>query len=161
MPRDITIDMKGLPDVKRLCAELPGRSIRKGYHRAFNLGARPMLKTMKKLASKKTGLLRKSQKIKQKTHSNGNAFCIIGPDRNVSAPKPPTTRGPHKGQARKHRPAFISHLVDKGHGGPHPAPAHEFRQPAFDQNKSGTESIIHQVLIETLQSEAQKLGNNR
>jgi HK97 gp10 family phage protein len=38
--------------------------------------------------------------------------------------------------------ANIAHLVEFGHAGPHPAPAHPFLRPALDNNKAAVQSIM-------------------
>ncbi len=113
---------------------------------------------MKRLIRKKTGLLRRSIKKKLLTYDNGATVCIIGPDRNVEAPKAPATRGPNKGKERWDVPWRYSHLVDKGHGGPHPAGRNECRTPRLEQNRANVESTVKRVLLETLEAEAKKLG---
>lgn len=42
----------------------------------------------------------------------------------------------------------VAHLVEGGHGGPRPAPAHPFLQPAFEQ----AEDMITQVILDELTS---------
>ena len=51
-------------------------------------------------------------------------FEMVQPGRNGSAL---TSKG-----AFSHRPTKVGHLVEFGHGGPHPAPAHPFLVPAAD-----------------------------
>lgn len=39
-------------------------------------------------------------------------------------------------------PAKIGHLVEFGHGGPHPAPAYPFMRPAWDENAARIEQLF-------------------
>ena len=41
-------------------------------------------------------------------------------------------------------PSKIGHLLEFGHGGPHPAPAHPHLRPAFDETKGRVETLIIQ-----------------
>lgn len=47
-----------------------------------------------------------------------------------------------KGDPVFYDPAKIAHLVENGHGGPHPAPAYPFLRPAFEQNVGRIEQIF-------------------
>jgi hypothetical protein len=156
MPKsmDITLKMVGMPEVKAICDELPNRVKKKGLRRAINLGATPIVKAMKRRTN---GLLKKSITKRVKGYANGNAVAVIGPDRSLRVAKPASKSG----KALKYpfsRPAFVSHLVDKGHGGPHPAPAHAFRDPAYQETKELSASIVKEKMVETLEAEALKLG---
>jgi hypothetical protein len=103
------------------------------------------------------GLLKKSIKKRVKTFSNGNTVAVVGPDRNTVAPFPPTKSGKRR-KYTINRPANISHLVDRGHGGPHPAPAHAFRDPAYQATKETSAAIVKEKMIETLEAEALRMG---
>ena len=46
----------------------------------------------------------------------------------------------------------VAHLVEYGHGGPQPAPAHPFLEPAFNHHKDEAEAIIKARLREALNS---------
>ena len=54
----------------------------------------------------------------------GDKFTFIDPDGN------------------KHVPAKIAHLVEFGHGGPHPAEPHPFLRPAYDETRQSTQGVI-------------------
>jgi hypothetical protein len=156
----ITMTIEGMPELKAICRELPTRSVKKAFRAGFNAAGTPVARAMRRHAAKKSGLLRKSIRKKVKTYPNGSTICIVGPDRNVVGSYGVRKRGKHVGQTIKHRPAFISHLVDKGHGGPHPAPAHEFRDPAWRETKDKAEQIVKDKTIATLEAEGRKLGKS-
>ena len=98
-----------------------------------------------------------------KVYSSGNVVAVIGASRSVSE----VITTPRKGlvnrilrrkKTRKHAPARILHLVEKGHGGPHPAPAHPFLEPAFESTKAAATQIAGETLKTTLEAEAAKLA---
>ena len=49
-----------------------------------------------------------------------------------------------------------AHLVEFGHGGPHPAKAHPFFRPAWDSKKSEAEKIIVDGIAKQVDLEAKK-----
>lgn len=64
-----------------------------------------------------------------------------------------------KNDSRKNRKYILvgsanrtAHLVEYGHGGPHPAPAHPFLEPAFNHHKDEAAEIIKAKLREALNS---------
>jgi HK97 gp10 family phage protein len=80
----------------------------------------------------KTGNLRRSI-VAKKTKRRGGFSATLGLSAGEAAPAITAIdfrKGPH------------AHLVEYGHGGPHPAPAHPFFRPAWDANKSRVEKQI-------------------
>ena len=53
------------------------------------------------------------------------------------------------------RPTKYAHLVEYGHGGPHPAPPHPFARPAWDTKKDAIKSLLETGIIEGIEREAQ------
>jgi HK97 gp10 family phage protein len=153
MADEIKFDITGLKETKELLEQLPKRAFTKALRRGLTKGATPIRKDMKRRARKATGLLRRSIKTRVKTFSNGNVIALTGPDRNVME-----TRTNSKGKEVRHRPAFIAHLIEDGHGGPHPAPAFPFKQPAYEQTKDQAANIAKETIKEVIQQEAAKLG---
>src|SRR5262249_3315811 len=51
-------------------------------------------------------------------------------------------------------PAKIAHLVEFGHGGPHPAPAHPFLRPAFDGTKKEAQDTVTDETWKEIEKEA-------
>jgi HK97 gp10 family phage protein len=49
-----------------------------------------------------------------------------------------------------------AYIVEHGHGGPHPAPAHPFFRPAWDSKKKEAEKIIVDGVAKQIESEAKK-----
>jgi HK97 gp10 family phage protein len=63
-------------------------------------------------------------------------------------------KGSKKG--RMHNPAKIAHLVEFGHGGPHPAPPHPFLRPALSAKQSQVKTEVTSKARERLAKEAAK-----
>jgi HK97 gp10 family phage protein len=118
------------------------KAIRKG----LTVGARIVQKAAKANCKTKTGhgVLRKSigQKVKipranPRTKAKAKpGYAVIGPRRKFKQQVGTYTRGPRAGQPKYEDPANIAHLVEFGHGGPHPAPAHPFMRPAWHSSKA-------------------------
>jgi HK97 gp10 family phage protein len=155
----IKLDLIGLPEIKALCRELPGRTAVRALRRACNLAATPILKTMRKNSPDRTGTFRKSLVKKVRIWRRGVvAAVVIGPDRHVMKVLGMRSRGKSKGDPIRHVPAKIAHLVNRGHGGPHPAQAHPFINPAYEQNKERSSQMVFDVVLKVLRQEAAKLG---
>jgi HK97 gp10 family phage protein len=116
---------------------------------ALTKAARPMARKAKSLAPKETGLLKKSIKTKIITYPRiSQVIALIGSDRNVS--------GTHKG--KKRQPSKYSHLVEFGHGGPHPAAPHPFLRPAYESEKDTTLAIYNRELGPAIERVATRLA---
>jgi HK97 gp10 family phage protein len=116
---------------------------------ALTKAARPMLRKARSLAPKESGLLKKSLKMKIITDTrNSRVIALIGPDRNVS--------GTHNGQKRQ--PSRYAHLVELGHGGPHPASPHPFLRPAYESEKGTTEAIFSREIGPAIERRAEQLA---
>lgn len=55
-------------------------------------------------------------------------------------------------------PAKYIHLVELGHGGKSPAPAHPFLKPSLEATAGAATQIAGEVLAEVVEKEAKKLG---
>jgi HK97 gp10 family phage protein len=89
-------------------------------------------------AETRTGLLKDSLGIKMTVRRSGTAVAVIGPRVGFKKQIGLTTRagkGGPVGTPIYEDPANIAHLVEFGHGGPHPAPPHPFMRPAWDSTK--------------------------
>jgi HK97 gp10 family phage protein len=91
-----------------------------GLNRALKAGAVPIVEQMKHNASKLLGvhtgdLLNSIKTGSVKTWRYGGKYITIGA---------------HYGSR-----GYYGHMVEFGHGGPAPAPAHPFARPAFDTRK--------------------------
>ncbi len=81
----------------------------------------------------KTGNLRKGI-VAKKTKRRGGMTAALGLSAGEAAPAI---------TAIDFRKAPHAHLVEYGHGGPHPAPAHPFFRPAWDANR---EKVTRQII---------------
>jgi HK97 gp10 family phage protein len=127
---------------------------------AANKAARPLLKAARSLVSVEDGWLKKSlgMRIKSYRHS-GTVVAMVGPR---SGPSKKKKKGPRRSRrlkflrsvfrlavrlfaakaAKVKKPTHYAHLVEFGHGGPSPAPAHPFLRPAWDAHHNNAAATI-------------------
>lgn len=91
-----------------------------------------------------TGTMRKAIGVKAYTSKRGAAVAVIGPRRGFKIQVGTRTDG----RPIFHDPANIAHLVEYGHGGPHPAPPHPFMRPAWDQGARPALQVYQQEISE-------------
>lgn len=99
-------------------------------------------------------LLKRSLGKKIKTYpGGGTVIAIVGPMKGFR-----TQVGVRKrtGTPFYQDPANIGHLVEKGHGGPHPAPPHPFARPALEESKSAVLAVMAQKIGAGIEKEAQR-----
>lgn len=131
----------------------------KETRRAVTLATQPLARSAKSKVSHvpdskwvSTGALKKSIGRKTKTYSSGIAVGIVGPRKGFGV----SVGTNSDGTPRFHDPAFIAHLIEMGHGGPNPAPAHPFLRPAYMETLPVMKAIMQQSLKEGLEREAIK-----
>ena len=156
------LTLTGTGDLEKLLEELPRRVIKKGLRQAMSAAGQPILKQARRDAPRKSGLLKKSLQKKVKAYKSGNVAVIIGAAWgytgwvvNIKLRK---RAKPTKLHRDNQNPGNYSHLVEQGHGGPRPAPAHAFLKPAYEANKARALSIATRKLTDVLESEAAKLA---
>jgi HK97 gp10 family phage protein len=142
-----SLELLGAKQLKNLLGELPKRTAKRGLRQAVNAGANPILKAAKAAAPEESGLLEKSLKKKIKSYPE-TVVAIIGSDRSVV--------GEFGGKKRV--PANYIALVEQGHGGPHPAPAHPFLGPAYEAEAGAAKEITGDKLLAFVEKEASKLA---
>jgi hypothetical protein len=122
------------------------RGVRNGVLRpAIGKGCTVALKAIKAKCPTDTnphlsvrGLLKKSLGKKVKAARSGRIYGLVGPRRGFR-----TQVGVSKtGKPKYQDPAKIAHLVEFGHGGPAPAPAHSFIRSGWDQSRSAVPAAI-------------------
>lgn len=92
-------------------------------------------------------LLKRSITVKVKTYRGGDsAVAIIGPRTGMKAQIGVVSRGPNKGKPIMEDPSKIGHLVEFGHGGPHPAPAHPFVRTGFEATKDAAAEAMRSTI---------------
>ncbi len=130
--------------------------------RAVTLATQPLARAAKAKVSHvpdskwiPTDNLKKSIGRKTKTYPSGVVVGVVGPRKGFKI-----TVGSNKdGTPIFYDPAFIAHLVEMGHGGPHPAPAHPFLRPAYMESVPVMKSIMQTALREGLEAEAIKAAS--
>jgi HK97 gp10 family phage protein len=102
-----------------------------------------------------TGALRRSIGVKVGVSKRGVAYAVIGPRRKTKRDKYGNVSLTAFGRAEKRRvekgqatddPAYYAHLVEYGHGGPHPAPPKPFLRPAYDETRSEVRRIFAEAI---------------
>ena len=98
----------------------------------------------------------KSITVKIKNYGDGKIIGIVGPDRSVAvevrtrqADATGKAKG-KKGEKVLHRPANIAHLIEFGHGGPSPAPAHPAFRPGWEAAREPALAAIRDTLEQGL-----------
>lgn len=136
-------------DPKAIIAGLTKGMRNKAMRISLNKAASPVKAAVISTAPARFGFLKKAQRIKVKHYQGGNIWvAVVGPTRSVSRKKGVRTRGPKKGEAIIHKPANYARLVEKGHGGPRPAPAKSFLRPALSTSKSTYFTTLEAALAE-------------
>jgi len=115
-------------------AILPTKMQKKHGRRALTKAGRLVIAAAKTHVPVRYGYLEESLGQRGRTYGatvltvvgarSGNRFTYIDPD------------------GKKHIPAKIAHLVEFGHGGPHPADPHPFLRPAYDETQHSTQSVV-------------------
>lgn len=87
------------------------------------------------------GLLRRSiiHKVKTYSRNGGTIVGVIGPQTGLRMQVGTRRRQGKKsnvGDPIYYDPAKIAHLVEFGHGGPHPAPAHRFMETGYKATRA-------------------------
>ena len=132
---------------------------------------RPVLKRAKALAPVRFGLVKEALGIKTKTYpKKGVVFTAVGIRAGFhKAIGSEVKRKAIRGEGGKFQsagtkkfnyvlsPSKYAHLVELGHGGPMPAPAHPFVRPAWDGQRSAMLPRYKLLLKEGLEREAARL----
>lgn len=147
------IKVFGIPESLSAFNELPLRIRNKHLRIALNAAGGVIRDTAASIVRRESGLLAKSLRVRVKIpsasfnlkHHDKPAYAVIGSSRNVVGPvvsgKLLSTRKATKlvvggGSVQTRRSSRYAHLLEKGHGGPHPAPAYPFLSVAVSQSKS-------------------------
>lgn len=129
----------------------------KAQQNACRRGGRVILKAAKPLCPEDTdphlsekGLLRKSLGVIVKVYKKVRVIALIGPRRGFRRQVGTVRRGKRAGLPIYQDPAKIAHLVEYGHGGPHPAPPKPFLRPATDSSQSAVVNEMAESLKQDL-----------
>lgn len=146
--------LEGVGDVFKRIENLKRSARNKILRPAINSAASVVLKAAKAKVPERSNaplnieslkLLKKSLGRKSKTYPSGAVVAIVGARKGFRAQIGVRVRNGVKskiGDPIYEDPANIAHLVEFGHGGPHPAPPHPFLRPAYDETKGQVTSLI-------------------
>jgi hypothetical protein len=90
--------------------------------------------------------LRKSLSSKVFISKDGKVFGLVGARTGDRIQIGSVASGPNKGAPIYYDPSKVLHLVEGGHGGPHPAPPHPFMKPALEASTSAIETTLETEL---------------
>jgi HK97 gp10 family phage protein len=134
MTDEISIDIEGIEELESQMQRLIGTVSADKVEPILLDAAKVVAKDAKARAPKgETGNLKKGI-VAKKTRRKGGVSAALG--LNVGEAAPAIT-------AIDFRKAPHAALVEFGHGGPHPAPAHPFFRPAWDANR---EKVTRQII---------------
>lgn len=122
---------------------LPLKLQRKHTRAALNKAARRLVRAAKDRVPKRTGALKKSLGFRLRTYKS-NVLAIVGPRSGFRT----------EVDGKPYDPIKVAHLVEMGHGGPRPAPAHPFLRPAFDATVKSNLALIAEELRKGIEQEA-------
>jgi HK97 gp10 family phage protein len=134
------IELDGFPDFLKAVERLPDRLKRMELLKVLRREAKPTVQAAKRNVRKKSGKLERSITTitgKSKIYPN----ILVGP----------SVKGKNEG--------FHGHLIEFGHGGPHPAPAFPFMRPAYDETKNQVSKAAAQAVAKYVTKRAKKLNN--
>jgi HK97 gp10 family phage protein len=129
----------GLEELKAVLADVDRRVRKQALQKAIRAAANVVLRKAKANVRRRSGLLARSLGVKVKTYrgdkQGGAVVAVIGPRKGYRQQVGTYARGPKKGQPKYENPTQVAHLIEKGHGGPHPARAYPFLRPALDTSR--------------------------
>lgn len=143
--------LKGSKQLQRKLDELKLSAQRRVMRPAIRAGCSVVNKAAKQAAPSESGALKRAMGVKVVTRKRvGDVIGMVG----VRVGEKYWRE--HGGEIRK--PEKYAHLVEYGHGGPAPAPAHPFLRAAFDANKGTALRVIADKAAVGLQKEAERKG---
>ena len=123
---NLSVNDAALNDVMRQLDKV--ENLDKRIKTALTKGAEVLLPVVQRNAPVRTGQLKRALKIGRRSKRSAYYSVEVG---------------------AFHGDAPHAHLVEHGHGGPHPAPAHPFLEPALEE----TEDQIYDAIIKELMSD--------
>jgi HK97 gp10 family phage protein len=168
MPTVDNILWRGDREIETALAALPIEARDKGLKKGVRDGAKILLFVMQSRAPDKTGILRESLGLKIGGKGNG-VWAAVGPRRSFKRrfdrklrKRITLTNLWRRKRAQQFGfemaiPTKYAHLVEHGHGGPHPAGAHPFMQSAVD----ATKNPIRDAIVTALQRALKRLMKAR
>jgi len=167
----LAIDLRGVPQLLAKFDRLTPAVQRSVLRGAVETGAKPLVAAIKAGAKqrRRTGQLATSIGVKVSATRSGWLTARIGPRQGFKVATVQRSRGSGRRKARRtdalgsERKSYIdpvryAHLVEFGHGGPHPAPPHPFMRPAFESAAQHAMIMLRNALWDGIQAEVKKLG---
>ncbi len=146
MSKGVTLEIKGLDELRRKFSRLPERIQKNSLRKAVNAGADPMLSKVRQTANRKSGALKKAMKKKVKTYrKSGTVVALIGADKSF-------VRDGNK-------PANYLHLVEDGHIDAKTGrfiPGSHFMRNAYNAERAKSNEAIADKLKTEVEIEASK-----
>lgn len=146
MPISVRTVVSGVDTIQRRMKKLRDKVQTQSLRRGLSAISGATVKAVKAMAPADTttegltvrGLYRKSIGRKVKV-TRGKGYALVGARRGFKTQVKVTRRareGKPAGSPVYQDPAKIGHLIEFGHGGPHPAPAKPHLRPGYDLAKS-------------------------
>ncbi len=139
------VEFTGLKELGAKLTDLPDQVLNRSVVRINKMVMAPVLSIARDLAPRgATGATLESLDTKTKVYKRrGAVFTIIGPTLGhqvlMGTRQATATERFHSGKSTAniwHDPVKTAHLVEFGHKGPHPAPAHPFISAAYRAQRS-------------------------
>jgi HK97 gp10 family phage protein len=140
-------EISGDREVWKIIKHATPKIVKKGMKASANAGGTIALKAARAKAPILTGTTLLSLKKVTKAYKSGIAVCIIGAATDVVS---------IDAKGKRHVPANYLFLVEEGHEGPHPAPAHPFIEPSFEAVKDKVRVKMLEKLASVVKRELAK-----
>ncbi|NLB90537.1 MAG: hypothetical protein GX786_04890 [Clostridiales bacterium] len=111
-----SLKLEGFNELLEDLENMASKATDQGLDKALKAGGQVIEQAIQSRTPVKRGILKSSIRVSQAKGKGESRHVTIGSHKN--------TKG-----------ARHAHLVEFGHGGPHPAPPHPFVRPAFDASK--------------------------
>jgi HK97 gp10 family phage protein len=150
----LDLQWEGLEDVVATLREMPQRTVERALKPAVDKAARLVARAAKTNVTRRlTGMLKASIGTRTKAR-RGSVTAVIGPRRSSTIMRGSGgTKFQSSTRWRKNRdtknaglknvvPTRYAHLIEKGHGGPHKAPAYPFLGPAMKSTSRQAQALV-------------------
>lgn len=152
----VKAEIKGVVQLKANLEQFRLKITRSGMRVALTKATTPTVRKVKQATPVRTGRLKKYMRRKIWTDvKTSTVGATIGPKSGSETVASPD------GKAIKVTPAKYFHLVEFGHGGPHPAPPHPFMRPTWTADKPDCEKRFADNLRPEITKAAARLAKRR
>jgi hypothetical protein len=166
------IVVTGDKKLRKVFKQLPQAAQRRVLAKVVTRGAKPLVVAARRKARRMTGALAKSIKVRRpRPKYKTTRLAVVGPAYGKKAyrqqwnkrKKSVTLRAVGKKRESEYEglmyrnPGKYGHLVEGGHGGPHPAPAYPFMEPAIREVGDVAVADMLDAAWDGIQAEVAKL----